>query len=190
MALIGANELKKRLVIEVEGQPYTIVEVFFASPSARGASTMVRTRLKHLVSGNVLEKSFKTSEKFPECDVEKAKVSFLYADADGYHFMDQDTYDNFSFGEDVLGDDRLYLKEGLILEAIKYKGEPVTLNFPQFVELQVTETEPGISGNSASGGVTKAATLETGLVVRVPLFIKEGESVRVNTTSGEFDGRA
>ena len=190
MALIGANELKRKLAIEVEGQPYTIIEVFFASPSARGAATMVRTKLRHLLNGSVQEKSFKTSEKFSECDVELTPISFLYADTEGFHFMDESTYDQFTFDEEQVGEDRYYLKDGLSLQALKYNGEPVSLQFPQFVELTVTETGGNAAGNSASGGATKQATLETGLEVRVPLFIKDGEVVRVSTVTGEFDGRA
>ena len=181
MALIGANELKRKLAIEVEGQPYTIIEVFFASPSARGAATMVRTKLRHLLNGSVQEKSFKTSEKFSECDVELTPISFLYADTEGFHFMDESTYDQFTFDEEQVGEDRYYLKDGLSLQALKYNGEPV---------LTVTGTGGNAAGNSASGGATKQATLETGLEVRVPLFIKDGEVVRVSTVTGEFDGRA
>src|ERR1051325_4510839 len=123
MALIGANELKKKLLIEVDGQPYNVLDVFFATPTARGASTMVRTRLKNLLNGSVLEKSFKTSEKFAEPDVEMATVSFLYSDADGFHFMDQASYEQFNLAEESIGDDRYYLKEGLILEIFKYNGQ-------------------------------------------------------------------
>src|SRR5437763_8071232 len=115
MALIGANELKKKMLIEVEGQPYNVLDVFFATPTARGASTMVRTRMKNLLNGSVQEKSFRTSEKFPEPDVEMAAVSFLYGDGDGFHFMDQTSYEQFTLSEDNIGGDRYYLKEGLIL---------------------------------------------------------------------------
>jgi elongation factor P len=190
MALIGANELKRKLLITVEGQPYTVVEVFFASPSARGASTMVRTKLRHLITDAVLEKSFKTSEKFEEPDVELKPATFLYADGDGYHFMDDESYEQFTLGEDQLGEDRLYLKENLTLQVRKYNGEPISMQLPATVDLAVAETEPGVRGDSASGGTTKSATLETGLQVRVPLFIKEGEIVRVNTLTGEFVSRA
>jgi elongation factor P len=190
MALIGANELKRKLLITVDGQPYTVVEVFFASPSARGASTMVRTKLRHLITDAVLEKSFKTSEKFEEPDVELNPATFLYADGEGYHFMDDESYEQFTLGEEQLGDDRLYLKENLTLQVRKYNGEPISMQLPATVDLAVTETEPGVRGDSASGGTTKSATLETGLQVRVPLFIKEGEIVRVNTQTGEFVSRA
>ncbi len=190
MSLINANELKKKMLIELEGQPYHVLDVFFATPTARGASTMVRTRLKNLLNGSVQEKSFRTSEKFPEPDVEIAAVSFLYDDGDGFHFMDQSTYEQFMISEDRVGDDRFYLKEGLILEIFKYNGQAVSLQLPQYVELAIASTEPGMRGDTAAGGATKVAKLETGLEVRVPLFMKEGESVRVNTQTGEVAGRA
>jgi elongation factor P len=190
MALIGANELKRKMLITVDGQPYTVLEVFFASPSARGASTMVRTKLRHLLTEAVLEKTFKTSEKFSEPDVELKPASFLYADGEGFHFMDEESYEQFALSAEQLGDERLYLKDGVSLQIRKYNGEPIAIQLPQFVELQVTDAEPGVRGDSASGGATKAATLETGLIVRVPLFIKEGEIIRVNTETGEFASRA
>src|SRR5215468_1308062 len=190
MALIGANELKRKMLITVDGQPYTVVEVFFASPSARGASTMVRTKLRHLLTDAVLEKSFKTSEKFEEPDVELTPASFMYSDGDGYHFMDDESFEQFALTEEQLGDERLYLKDGLSLQVRKYNGEPISLQLPPHVDLTVTDAEPGVRGDSASGGTTKMATLETGLQVRVPLFIKEGETIRVNTQTGEFVSRA
>ena len=177
-------------MILVEGQPYAVAEVSFASPSARGASTMVRTRLRHLLTGAVQEKSFRSSEKFAEPDVALAPASFLYADADGFHFMDETTYEQFALATEQVGDDRGYLKEGLTLQILKYNGEPVSLQLPQFVELTVASTEPGVRGDTAGGRDLKPATLETGLEVRVPLFIKEGEVVRVNTQTGEVAGRA
>jgi elongation factor P len=188
--LIGANELKKKMLIEVEGQPYHVLDVFFATPTARGASTMVRTRLKNLLNGSVQEKSFRTNEKFPEPDVEIAVVSFLYSDTNGFHFMDQTSYEQFSIRAESVGDDRFYLKDGILLEVFKYNGRPVSLQLPPYVELQIASTEPGLRGDTASGGATKVAKLETGLEVRVPLFMKDGEIVRVNTQTGEVAGRA
>ena len=191
MALIGANELKRRMMIKVEGEPYAVVEVFFASPSARGAATMVRTRLRHLLTGAVLEKSFRSSEKFEEPDVAYAPASFMYADSEGFHFMDEGTFEQFTLPAEQVGDDRGYLTDGLVVQVLKYNGEAVALQLPQFVELNVAQTEPGVKGDTAGGGRdTKPATLETGLRVRVPLFIKEGERVRVNTQTGEVVGRA
>ena len=190
MALIAANELKRKLMITIDGQPYVVVDVFFASPTARGAATMVRTKVRHLLTGAVMEKSFRASEKFEEPDVELAPASFLYRDVDGFHFMDEKSYEQFNFSEDAVGDDAGYLKEGVSLEVLKYNGAPVSLQLPQYVELAVVSAEMGLRGDTAAGGATKQATLETGLAVRVPLFIKEGEVVRVNTQTGEVAGRA
>ncbi|MGH9900521.1 MAG: elongation factor P [Pyrinomonadaceae bacterium] len=190
MALIGANELKRKMMITVDNQPYTVVEVFFASPTARGAATMVRTRLRHLLTGAVQEKSFRSSEKFAEPDVQLSPATFLYADPEGCHFMDETTYEQFALAVESVSDDRGYLKDGAALQILKYNGEPVSLQLPQFVELTVASTEPGMRGDTAAGGATKPAILETGLEVRVPLFIKEGETVRVNTQTGEVAGRA
>ncbi len=190
MALIGANELKRKMLISVEGQPFTVMEVFFATPSARGASTMVRTKLRHLVTDQVLEKTFKTSEKFAEPDVVLTAASFLYADGEDYHFMDEGSFEQFPLTADQLGEDRHYLKDGVSLHVRRYNGVPISIQLPPFVELAVASTEPGARGDTGSGGSTKPATLETGLQLRVPLFIKEGEVVRVSTQTGEFVGRA
>ena len=190
MALISANELKRKLLITVDGQPYAVLDVFFASPTARGAATMVRTKLRHLLTGAVMEKSFRANEKFEEPDVELAPASFLYADADGFHFMDEKSYEQFSFSSEAVGSDAGYLKEGVSLEVLRYNGAPISLQLPQFVELAVASAEMGLRGDTAAGGATKQATLETGLSVRVPLFIKEGEVVRINTQTGEVAGRA
>jgi elongation factor P len=178
------------MLVTVEGQPYTVLEVFFASPTARGAATMVRTRLRHLLTGAVLEKSFRATEKFGEPDVQYAPASFLYSDVEGFHFMDESSYEQFTFTGEQIGDERGYLKEGASLQILKLDGAPISLQLPQFVELIVTATEPGMRGDTAAGGATKQATLETGLIVRVPLFIKENETVRVNTQTGEVAGRA
>jgi elongation factor P len=190
MALITANELKRKLLISVDGQPYVVLEVFFASPTARGAATMVRTKLRHLLTSAVLEKSFRATEKFEEPDVELVPASFLYSDTHGFHFMDEKSYEQFTFNEEDVEPDRGYLKEGVSLQVLKYNGAPVSLQLPQYVELSVTSTELGMRGDTAAGGASKQATLETGLAVRVPLFIKEGEVVRVNTQTGEVAGRA
>ncbi len=191
MALTGANELKRKMMIKVDGEPYAVVEVFYASPTARGAATMVRTRLRHLLTGAVQEKSFRSSDKFEEPDVVLASASLMYADADGFHFMDEKTYEQFTLPAAQVGDDRGYLKDGAVVQVMRYEGEAVALELPQFVELTVAETEPGVKGDTAGAGRDlKPATLETGLRVRVPLFIKEGERVRVNTQTGEVAGRA
>jgi elongation factor P len=189
VALIGANELKRKAMIKVEGAPFEVLDVTFATPSARGATTMIKARVRHLLTGAVLDKNFRSGEKFEEPDVQLSP-SFLYADAEGFHFMDGETFEQFALAAEQLGQDRGYLKEGLDAQVLKYEGEAVSLRLPQYVELVVARTEPGVSGDRASGRDLKPATLETGLEVRVPLFIKEGERVRVNTQTGEVAGRA
>jgi elongation factor P len=190
MPLIGANELKRKMLITVENQPYTVLEVFFASPSARGASTMVRTKLRNLITDAVQEKSFRTNEKFQEPDVVLTPASFLYSDGEHCHFMDEGTYEQFTLADKQLGDDRLYLREGISLQVLKYNGGPIAVQLPPFVDLAVASTEPGRRSDIGSGGTTKSAILETGLQVRVPLYIEEGEVVRISTQTGEFVSRA
>src|SRR5258708_29374213 len=168
MALISANELKRKLLIGVEGQPYVVLEVFFASPTARGAATMVRTKLRHLLTGAVMEKSFRSSEKFTEPDVELVPASFLYSDAHGFHFMDEKSYEQFTFSAEAIDSDRGFLKEGVSLQVLKYNGAPVSLQLPQYVELAVTSTELGLRGDTAAGRASKQATLDAGLSARGP----------------------
>lgn len=190
MALIGANELKRKMFITIENQPYSVMEVFFASPSARGASTMVRTKLRNLMTDAVMEKTFRTSEKFEEPDVVLTPASCLYSDSESWNFMDETSYEQFALTIEQLGDDVPYLKEGLTLQVLKYNGNAIAIQLPQFVDLAVETTDPGGRDTGGSGGATKTATLETGLKVRVPLFIKEGEIVRISTQTGEFASRA
>ena len=190
MAQFQANELKKKHNILVDGQPCTVLDVQFASPSARGASTLVKVRVHNLLNGAVQDKNFRTSEKFDEPDVEKSPASFLYITGSEYHFMDNATYDQFMLTAEKLGEQRYYLKEGLEMQALKYNGSVVSLELPVVVELKIAETEPGIKGASSSGRSTKRATLETGLEAQVPLYIEAGTLVRVNTQTGEVTGRA
>ena len=190
MSLIGANELKKKLVIILEGQPYAVLDVTFAAPSARGASTMVKARVRNLLSGAVLDKTFRTNEKFEEADVEKVAAHFLYSDDQSYYFMDEATYEQFALPLKKIEDVKGYIKEEAPLQVLKYNGTPLTLEFPVYVELKVSYAEPVVKGDSGSGSVTKLAKLETGIEVRVPLYVKEGDTVRVNTQTGEVAGRA
>lgn len=190
MEWIEANSLKKKMLITIEGQPFSIIEVFYASPSARGASTMARVKVRNLLNGAVLEKNFKTSEKFQVPDVEETPASFLYSESDAYHFMDDTSYEQFSLTPEKLGELKGYIKEGVEIKAVKYNGNYISLSLPVYVELVVTETEPVIKGATASGNVNKSATLETGLAVRVPMYIEQGDKVRVNTQTGEVAGRA
>ena len=189
-ALIEAIEVKRKMFIEFEGAPYHCLDVEISKPTARGGQTLVRIKMRNLLTRAVFDRTFKAGEKFQEPDLVTVPASYLYADASGYHFMDQESFDTLTLRDDVLGDDRLLLVDNLPVTIQKYNGNPIGLQLPPHVELTVTATEPGVRGDTASGGVTKNATLETGLQLRVPLFIKEGEKVKVHTETREFAGRA
>ena len=189
-ALIEAIEIKRKMYFEFEGAPYHCIDVEVSRPTARGGQTLVRIKMRNLLTRAVFDKTFKAGEKFGEPDLEMVDAMFQYADSAGYHFMDQDTFDTMTLSGDVIGDDRLLLVDNVLVQVQKYNGSPIGLQFPPHVELTVTSTEPGVRGDTASGGVTKNATLETGLEIRVPLFIKEGEKVKVHTETREFAGRA
>ena len=161
-----------------------------SKPTARGGQTLVRVKMRNLLSRAVFDKTFKAGEKFREPDLVMTSASFLYADAGGFHFMDQETYDTLTLGPDIVGDDRFLLVDNIVVQVQKYNSNPIGIQFPPHVELAVTRTEPGVRGDTARGAVTKLATLETGLEIRVPLFIKEGEKVKVHTETREFAGRA
>lgn len=188
--LIEAIEIKRKMFFEYEGAPYNVLDVEVSRPTARGGQTLVRVKMRNLLTRAVFDKTFKAGEKFTEPDLEKVSASYLYADGTGYHFMDQETFETITLSEDRVGDDRLLLVDNLVVSIQKYNGHPIAIEFPQIVELAVTASEPGVRGDTASGGVTKLATLETGLQVRVPLFIREGERVKVHTETREFAGRA
>ncbi len=189
-SLIEAIEIKRKSYFEFEGAPYHCIDVEISKPTARGGQTLVRLKMRNLLTQAVFDKTFKAGEKFREPDLEMVPATFLYADAGGYHFMDQDNFETLTLSADTLGDDRLLLVDNVLVQIHKYNGNPIGVIFPPHVELTVASTEPGVRGDTASGGVTKAATLETGLEVRVPLFIKEGEKVKVHTETREFAGRA
>ena len=188
--LIEAIDVKRKMFFEYEDAPFHCIDVEISKPTARGGQTLVRLKMRNLLTRAVFDKTFKAGEKFKEPDLAVVTASFLYADGDGYHFMDQESYETLTFRSEVVGADRELLVDNLIIQVQKYNGNPIGLQFPPHVELTVTDTEPGVRGDTASGGVTKNATLETGLQIRVPLFIKEGEKVKVHTETREFAGRA
>ena len=190
MSQISASELEKKLYIEVEGQPYFVLDVKFATPSARGASTMVKAKVRNLLNGAVLDKTFKTSEKFEVPDVEKVPAVFQYITGFEYHFMDNIAYEEFMLTAEKLGDQKFYLKENQEMLALKLNGVVASLELPVYVELAITETDPAIKGASISGRSTKRAKLETGLEVQAPLYAETGTVMRVNTETGEISGRA
>jgi elongation factor P len=189
-SLIEAIEIKRKSYFEFEDAPYHCIDVQVSKPTARGGQTLVRLKMRNLLTQGVFDKTFKAGEKFREPDLAMVPASYLYADAQGYHFMDQDNFETLTLSAGTLGDDRLLLVDNVLLQIHKYNGNPIGVVFPPHVELTVAATEPGVRGDTASGGVTKSATLETGLEVRVPLFIKEGEKVKVHTETREFAGRA
>jgi elongation factor P len=189
-SLIEAIDIKRKSFFEFEDAPYHCIDVEISKPTARGGQTLVRIKMRNLLTQAVFDKTFKAGEKFREPDLEMVPASYLYADVDGYHFMDQGNFETLTLRADTLGDDRLLLVDNVLVQVHKYNGNPIGVVFPPHVELTVASTEPGVRGDTASGGVTKAATLETGLEVRVPLFIKEGEKVKVHTETREFAGRA
>ena len=189
-ALIEAIDVKRKTLFEFEDAPYYCMEAEVNSPTARGGQTLVRLKMRNLLTNSVFEKTFKAGEKFREPDLELVPATYLYGDGDGYHFLDQQSYETLTLSEEMVGSALDFLIEGLLIQLHKYNGNPIGLQLPIFVEMNVTQTEPGVRGDSSSGSVTKTATLETGLEVRVPLFIKEGEKVKVSTETREFAGRA
>ena len=189
-SLIEAIDIKRKTFFEFEGAPYVCVDVEVSKPTARGGQTLVRLKMRNLITRAVFDKTSKAGEKFAEPDLSTAEASFLYVDSEGFHFMDQESFETLTLRADVVGDDREFLTDNLIVQLNKLEGRPFGLQLPTIVELTIASTEPAVRGDTASGGATKAATLETGLEIRVPLFIKEGEKVKVHTETREFAGRA
>ena len=189
-SLTEAIDIKRKMFFEFEGAPYHCLDVDVSKPTARGGQTLVRLKMRNLLTRAVFDRTFKAGDKFAEPDLEDVEATFLYGDPSGYHFMDQTTFDTLTLGADVVREDRDLLVDNVAIHIQKYNGTPIGLQFPPHVELTVASTEPGVRGDTASGGVTKLATLETGLEIRVPLFIKEGEKVKVHTETREFAGRA
>jgi elongation factor P len=189
-ALIEAIGIKRKMFFEFEDAPYHCLGVEISTPTARGGQTLVRIKMRNLLTGNVFDKTFRAGDKFKEPDLVSVPATYLYADSGGYHFMDQESYETLTLPAAMVGDGRELLVDNVLVDIQKFNGNPIGIEFPPHVELTVTSTEPGVRGDTASGGVTKLATLETGLEIRVPLFIKEGEKVKVHTETREFAGRA
>ena len=182
---VSTAEFRKGLRIVFDGEPYTIVDFQHVKPGKGGA--FVRTKLKLMRQGRVIDNTFRSGEKVELVDFEDKHMQFLYKD-DRFHFMDMETYDQVSLSEDEVGDAALYLKDNTEVEVLYIDGSPVSLELPNFIELAVARTDPGVRGDTAQGG-TKPATLETGAVVQVPLFLNEGDIVKVDTRTGEYLGR-
>ena len=188
-ALIDAIEIKRKMYFEFENTPFYCLEAEVSTPTARGGQTLVRLKMRNLLTRAVFDKTFKASDKFKEPDLETVEASYLYSDADGSYFLDQETFDTLTLSGDMIGSALDFLVEGAIIQLEKFNGNPIGLQLPDKVELQVTYTEPGARGDT-SGNVTKLGRLETGLEIKVPLYIQEGEKVKVYTETREFAGRA
>lgn len=184
--MISTSDFKKGIQILVDGQPVTVVDYSVQSPSARGAATLYRTKVRNILTGAVLEKTFKAGDKFDEPNVESREAQFLYEAGGEYNFLDQESFDQFALSGDALGDSVGYLVENTIVTAVVYNGDVVSVALPQFVEFDVVEVESAARGDTAAGKVLKYAKISTGATVRVPLYLDAGERILVDTTTGEF----
>ena len=181
--MLSITDLKVGKKIILNDEPY-LVTSYSQSKQARGGS-VVRVKLKNLITGNSLPRTFQGNDKIEEADIERAKSQFTYADGDTFHFMDNETYDQFELSREQLGDLAVYLIEGNDVDVIKFKGNPINIELKAKIDIKVASAPPGVKGDTAAGG-SKPATLETGIVVQVPLFVKEGDIIRVNTETGEY----
>lgn len=188
--LIDAIDVKRKMTFEFENVPYYCMESEISTPTARGGQTLVRLRMRNLLTRAVFEKTFKAGEKFKEPDLETVEASYLYSDGDGSYFLNQESFETLSLTGAMVEGALELLAEGTLVKIDIYNGNPIGLELPAQVELTVSYTEPGVRGDTASGNVTKPARLETGAEVRVPFYIKEGEKIKVSTETREFAGRA
>jgi len=180
---VDTSQFRNGLKIELDGEPYTIVFFQHVKPGKGGA--FVRTKVRNLRSGRMLERRFRAGERVELADVEERKMQYLYQDGDQLVFMDTESYEQIPFRAEQVGDARKFLKENLDVDVVFWRSQPINVELPAFITATITHCEPGIKGDTASN-VTKPATLETGAIVQVPLFVKEGEAIRVDTRSGEY----
>lgn len=185
--MVTAGDFRNRVTFEMDGNVYSIIEFQHVKPG-KGAA-FVRTKIRNVISGAVTEKTFNPNDKYPTAFIERKDMEYLYNDGDLYYFMDSETYEQLPISPNVLGDNFRFVKENMVCKVLSYKGNVFGIEPPNFVELQVTETEPGVKGDTATN-VTKPATLETGAEIKVPIFINEGEMIRVDTRTGEYMERA
>jgi len=185
--VISSNDFRNGVSIEVEGDLFTVVEFQHVKPGK--GSAFVRTKLRNLRTGATIERTFNAGEKVARAQLEGREVQYLYHDGNNYTFMDTSTYDQFALGDAALGDALHFLKENMILNLETYQGEVIGVELPNSVELEIAQTDPGLRGDTAQGG-TKPATLETGYVIRVPLFVNQGDKVLVDTRTGQYLSRA
>jgi elongation factor P len=181
--IVATSEFRKGLRILVDNEPFVIVEFQHVKPGKGGA--FVRTRLKSLVSGNVLDRTYRSGDKAEVPELEEREMQYLYKEGVNYYFMDQNTYDQLFIVEEQLGDAKNYLKESLVIQVLIYQGKTIGVEIPNFVNLVISQTEPGIRGDTAQNA-TKPALLETGYTIQVPLFVEQGETVRIDTRTGQY----
>ena len=185
--MISAGEFRNGATFDMDGSVYSIVEFQHVKPG-KGAA-FVRTKIRNVITGAVVERTFSPTEKFPVAMIERKDMEYLYNDGDLYYFMDSETYENIPINQSILGDNFKFVKENTVCRILSYKGTVFGVEPPFFVDLQVTKTDPGFAGNTATNA-TKPATLETGAEIKVPLFVEEGEMIRVDTRTGEYMERA
>ena len=182
--MISTSDFKKGSTkILWNNEPWLVIDYHMVKPGKGG--TYLRTKLRNLITGRVLEETFRSAEKFPSPDLEYKQMQFLYADGTHYHFMDQENYEQFAFNEDQILSVKKYLKDGIVYSVIKFEDKPISVEPPTFMILEIKETVPGVRGDTAQGG-SKAAKLETGLVVQVPLFLNEGSKVKIDTREDKY----
>ena len=185
--MVSAGDFRNGITLEIEGAVYQIIEFQHVKPG-KGAA-FVRTKIKNVMSGAVVERTFRPTEKFPAARIDKIEMQYLYADGDMFNFMNTETYDQVSLNADMVGDTLKFVKENEMVKVLSYNGQIFSIEPPMFVELEVTDTEPGFAGNTATGA-QKPATVETGAQISVPLFITIGEKIKIDTRTGEYLGRA
>jgi len=181
--VISTSDFKGGAKLEIDGDPYVIVDFQHVKPGKGGA--FVRTKMKNLKTGNLLERTFRSGEKFEEPDLLEREMQFLYVQGDEYHFMDANTYEQLFLSSEQLGSSKDFLKENMVAKILFFRGKPLGVDLPLFVELKIVETAPGIRGDTATGG-TKIAKLESGGTVKVPLYIEEGTVIKVDTRTGTY----
>jgi elongation factor P len=181
--MISAGDFRNGITLEIEGQVVQVIEFQHVKPG-KGAA-FVRTKLKNIISGGVVEKTFRPTEKFPAARIDRLDMQYLYKDGDLFNYMNTETYDQISLTEDQVGDSMKFVKENEMVKMLSYNGQIFSVEPPLFVELEITETEPGFKGDTATGA-SKPATVETGALVYVPLFVERGEKIQIDTRTGEY----
>lgn len=184
--MISAGDFRNGITLEMDNNIYQIIEFQHVKPG-KGAA-FVRTKLKNIISGGVVERSFRPTEKFPTARIDRVEMQYLYSDGDLYHFMNTETYDQIALNQDAIGDSLKFVKENEMVKICSHNGNVFAIEPPLFVELEVTDTEPGFKGDTATGA-TKPATVETGAVVYVPLFVEQGDVLKIDTRTGEYLSR-